>query len=89
VASTSSSSEPEPTLRHRAAKAQRRARLDELAEAKRQLNEELALIHQEDVPMQEQPGEGNEEWRKRRPAAEQPRARAPTPPAQERTRDND
>jgi hypothetical protein len=89
VASTSSSSEPEPTPRHRAAEAQRRARLDELAEAKRQLDEELALLHQEDVPMQEQPGEGNEEWRKRRPAAEQPRARAPTPPAQERTRDND
>jgi hypothetical protein len=63
-------------------------------EAKRQLDEELALLHQElgmdpeprdrqpshDVPMQEQPREGNGEWRERRPAAELPRARAPTPP---------
>jgi hypothetical protein len=47
VASASSSSEPEPAPRHRAANAQRRARLDELAEDKRQLNEELALLHQE------------------------------------------
>jgi hypothetical protein len=35
VASASSSSKPEPALRHHAADAQRRARLDELAEAKR------------------------------------------------------
>jgi hypothetical protein len=47
VASASSSSEPQPTPRHRAADAQRRAWLDELAEARRQLDEELALLHQE------------------------------------------
>jgi hypothetical protein len=47
VASASSSSAPEPAPRHHAADAQRRARLDELAEAKRQLDEELALLHQE------------------------------------------
>jgi hypothetical protein len=47
VASASSSSEPEPASRHRAADAQWRARLDELAEARRQLDEELALLHQE------------------------------------------
>jgi hypothetical protein len=47
VASASSSSEPEPTPRHRAADAQRRAWLDELTEARRQLDEELALLHQE------------------------------------------
>jgi hypothetical protein len=35
VASLSSNSEPEPALRHRGADAQRRARLDELAEARR------------------------------------------------------
>jgi hypothetical protein len=35
VASASSSSEPEPAPRHRAADAQRRARLNELAEARR------------------------------------------------------
>jgi hypothetical protein len=47
VDSTSSSSESEPTPHHRAADAQRRAWLDELAEARRQLDEELALLHQE------------------------------------------
>jgi hypothetical protein len=47
VASASSSSKPEPAPRHHAVDAQRRARLDELAEAKRQLDEELALLHQE------------------------------------------
>jgi hypothetical protein len=41
VASASSNSEPEPAPRHRTADAQRRARLDELAEARRQLDEEL------------------------------------------------
>jgi hypothetical protein len=72
VASASSSSEPEPASRHRAADAQRRARLDELAEARRQLDEELALLHQElgmdaephdrrpaqDIPVQESPVKG-------------------------------
>jgi hypothetical protein len=33
--------------RHRGADAQRQARLDELAEARRQLDEELVLLHQE------------------------------------------
>jgi hypothetical protein len=47
VASSSSSSEPEPAPRHRGADDQRRARLDELAEARRQLDEELALLRQE------------------------------------------
>jgi hypothetical protein len=47
VASSSRSSEPEPAPRHRGADAQRRARLDELADARRQFDEELALLHQE------------------------------------------
>jgi hypothetical protein len=47
VASTSRSSEPEPAPHHSAANAQRRARLDELAEARHQLDEELALLYQE------------------------------------------
>jgi hypothetical protein len=47
VVSASSSSEPEPAPRHRNTDAQRRARLDELTEARRQLNEKLALLHQE------------------------------------------
>jgi hypothetical protein len=47
VASASSSSEPEPVPRHRAADAQQQAWLDELAEAKRQLDEELGLLDQE------------------------------------------
>jgi hypothetical protein len=45
VTSASSSFELEPAPRHRAADAQQRARLDELAEARRQLDEELALLH--------------------------------------------
>jgi uncharacterized membrane protein YccC len=67
VASALSSSELEPTPHHRTADTQRQARLDELVEAKRQLDEELAILHQElrmdpeprdrqpaqDVPMQE------------------------------------
>jgi hypothetical protein len=87
VASASSSSELEPAPRHRNADAQRRAQLDELAEARRQLNEELALIHQElgmdaeprdrrpvqDDPVQGEPREGNDDRRERRPAADQPR----------------
>jgi hypothetical protein len=47
VAPASSSSESEHAPRHRGADAQRRARLDELAEARRQLDEELVLLHQE------------------------------------------
>jgi hypothetical protein len=35
----------------------------------------------QDIPVQKVPREGNGERRDRRPAAEQPRARAPTPPA--------
>jgi hypothetical protein len=94
VASTSSSSEPEPTPRHRAADAQRRARLDEL-------DKELALPHQDlgmdteprdrwpaqDILVQEEPHEWNGERRERYPAAEQSRARAPTPLARGSTRD--
>jgi hypothetical protein len=67
MASSSSSSEPEPAPRHRVADDQRRARLDKPAEARRQLDEELALLRQElgadteprdrqpaqDVPVQE------------------------------------
>jgi hypothetical protein len=41
------------------------------------------------VLVQEQPREGNGERQEHRPAAEQPRARAPTLPARGRTRDND
>jgi hypothetical protein len=40
VATASSRSESEPAPHHRGADAQRRARLDELAEARRQLDEE-------------------------------------------------
>jgi hypothetical protein len=47
VATTSSSSELEPAPRHRGADDQRRVRLDELVEARRQLDEELALLHRE------------------------------------------
>jgi hypothetical protein len=47
VASASSSSEPEPAPRHRTADAQWWARFDELVEARRQLDEELAILHQE------------------------------------------
>jgi hypothetical protein len=86
MASASSSSEPEMV---RAADAQRRARLDELAEARRHLDKELALLHKElgmdaeprdrrpaqDIPVQEEPREGNGDQRERRPAAEQPRPR--------------
>jgi hypothetical protein len=41
------------------------------------------------VPVQEQPREGNGERQERLLAAEQPRARASTPLARGRTRDND
>jgi hypothetical protein len=43
----------------------------------------------QDIPVQDQPRGGNDERRERLPAAEQPQARAPTPPAPGRTRDND
>jgi hypothetical protein len=80
VASASSSSEPEPAPRHRAADAQRRAQLDELAEARRQLDEDMALLHQElgmdaeprdrqpaqDIPVQEGPRVGNDDRHERR-----------------------
>jgi hypothetical protein len=46
MASSSSNSEPEPAPRHRGLDDQRRARLDELAEARHQLDEELALLRQ-------------------------------------------
>jgi hypothetical protein len=99
----SRSSEPKPVPCRRATDAQRWARLDELAEARRQLDEELAILHRElgqdpeprdqqpaqMVPVQEQPREGNNERQERRPAAEQPRAHAPTPLARGRARDND
>jgi hypothetical protein len=42
----------------------------------------------QDIPVQEQPREGNGERRECRPAAEQPRDRAPTPPPRGLTRDN-
>jgi hypothetical protein len=47
VAPASSSSESEHAPCHRGADAERRARLDELAEARRHLDEELVLLHQE------------------------------------------
>jgi hypothetical protein len=47
VATTSSSSESELAPRHRGADDQQRAWLDELVEARRQLDEERALLHQE------------------------------------------
>jgi hypothetical protein len=83
VAFASSSTKPEPAPHHRTADAQRRAQLDELTEARRQLDEELALLHQklgmgveprnrrpaQDIPVQEEPREGNIDRRERRPAA--------------------
>jgi hypothetical protein len=47
VATVLRSSESEPAPRHRGADDQLCARLDELAEARRQLDEEQALLHQE------------------------------------------
>jgi hypothetical protein len=47
VATASSSSSSEPASRHRGTDDQRRARLNELAEARSQLDEEQALLHQE------------------------------------------
>jgi hypothetical protein len=103
VASASRSSDPESAPRHCATNSQRRARLDKLAEAKHQLDEEMAILHWElgqdleprdrqptqMVPVQEQPCEGSGAWQERHPAAEQPRACAATPPAQGCTRDAD
>jgi hypothetical protein len=102
VASTSRSSKPELALHHRATDAQWQARLDELAEARHQLDEEQALLHQElgmdaephnrrpaqDIPVQEEPHEGNGDRCERRPAADQPHGCAPTPPPHGATRDN-
>jgi hypothetical protein len=101
-ASASSSSESEPAPCHGTANARRRARLDELAEVRRQLDEELALLHQElgmdaephnrrpaqDIPVQEGHRERNSDRRERRPATDQPHGRAPTPPAHAPARDN-
>jgi hypothetical protein len=95
VATASSSFDLEPAPRHRGTDDQQRARLDELAEARRQLDEELDLLHQElgidvgprdghpaqDAPVQGEPHEGNVDRRECRPAADQPRDRVPTPPA--------
>jgi hypothetical protein len=47
VVSTSSSSDPEPVPHHCATDAQRRACLDKLAEARHQLEDELANLHRE------------------------------------------
>jgi hypothetical protein len=88
VASASSSSEPEPAPHHRAADAQ--------------LDEELGLLHQElgmdaeprdrrpaqDIPVQEEPREGNGKWCEHRSTADQPHGRAPMPPARGSERDN-
>jgi hypothetical protein len=42
----------------------------------------------QDIPVQEKPQEGNSDRRERRPAADQPHDRAPTPPARGPARDN-
>jgi hypothetical protein len=47
VATTSSSSSSEPAPQHRGVDDQWRAQLDELAEARHQLDEELTLLHRE------------------------------------------
>jgi hypothetical protein len=47
MASASSSFDPVPAPRHRTTDAQQRARLDELVEARSQLDEELANLHRE------------------------------------------
>jgi hypothetical protein len=62
VATTSSSFEYEPAPHHHGADDQRRAQLDKLAEARRQLDEELALLHRElgveAKPCERQPAQG-------------------------------
>jgi hypothetical protein len=42
----------------------------------------------QDIPVQGEPREGNDNRRERRPAADQPHGRAPTPPAREPARNN-
>jgi hypothetical protein len=42
----------------------------------------------QDIPVQEQPREGNGDRRERRPAVDQPHGRAPTPPARGPVHDN-
>jgi hypothetical protein len=42
----------------------------------------------QDIPVQEEPGEGNGDWRERCPAAQQPHGHTPTPPACWPARDN-
>jgi hypothetical protein len=102
VASASSNSEPEPAPHHPVANAQWRAWLEEIAEARRQLDEELALLHQElgmdaeprdrrpaqDIPVQEEPPEWNDDRCERRSAAEQPHGSAQMPRARGPTPDN-
>jgi hypothetical protein len=102
VASASSSSEPEPAPYDCAVDAQRWAWLDELVEARRHLDEELALLHQElgmdaephdrrptqDIPVQEEHRGGDDDQREHLPAADQTHGRAPTPPAHGPARDN-
>jgi hypothetical protein len=91
-----------PAPRHRAADAQRQAWLDELAEARRQLDKEMSLLHQElcmdaepcdrrpakHIPVQEEPRDGNGDRRECRSVADQLHGRAPTPPARGPARDN-
>jgi hypothetical protein len=91
-----------PAPRHRAADTQRQAWLDELAEARRQLDKEMSLLHQElcmdaepcdrrpakDIPVQEEPRDGNGDRRECRSVADQLHGRAPTPPARGPARDN-
>jgi hypothetical protein len=42
----------------------------------------------QDIPVQGEPREGNDDWRERRPAADQPHGHAPTLPAREPARNN-
>jgi hypothetical protein len=100
--SSSSSTDTEPKPRHHAIDAQCRARLDELAKARYQLDKELANLHRElredrprnpppnpqQVPVQEQRRGDDTVQQERRPAAEQSRARTPTPLARGHVRDN-
>jgi hypothetical protein len=102
VATASSSFESEPAPCHRGADDQWRARLDKLVEARRQLDEELDLLHQElgieigprdrhpaqDVPVQGEPHKGNGDRREPRPTADQLCGRVPTPPARTLEPDN-
>jgi hypothetical protein len=94
VATASSSSESEPAPHHRGADDQRRARLNELSEARRQLDEELALLHRElgveakrrerqpaqGMLVQGQAHEGNDDRRPMQdvPVQDEPRGRTAT-----------